>query len=284
MINDGKNSGNNMINIALRYKELGYEPLPINYRKEPVKGCMWKRWGWQKILEQFSRDDVYGVAVRTGRIEVIDVDNKLGTASDILEILTTKLPFLIYCTIAKSQSYGYHIIFRYNAEGNKKLAYQKDIYGDWQGVIETRGVGGYIVVAPTKGYTFIQNDMVTINSLSPDERDRLFRLCRSLNRRPIRKERMPDLNFNDNGIISEAKSLLRRSGWKFSGRHVTRPGKKEGTSATFGMVAPGVFYVFTANGGIFDADKGYSSFQVVAKLKFNEDFKAATKYCKEKYG
>jgi hypothetical protein len=260
----------------------GYLPVPVNRAKEPMKGCMWKTWGWDRISKYF--ENAWGVAVRTDDFEVIDIDNKLGTALDIFNYLKATHPFILKATIARSQSYGYHIFYRCQPDSSKKLAFNKSIYNEWECTIETRGKGGFIVIAPSKGYAFINNDLFSIPFFSDKERLSLLSTCRSLNRKPIRKEKLPDLDLNTSGVIQEAKSLLRGAGWKFDGRHVTRPGKKHGTSATFGIVAPGVFYVFSANGGEFESDRAYSSFQVVAKLKFNNNFKEAAKYCKERFG
>ena len=274
-----------MRDIAIHFKERGYMPLPVGHDKAPVKGCMWKTWAWDRILEEFSKPDVWGIAIRTEGFEVIDIDNYLGNADRVLEHLRNTNKCLSRASIAKSQSYGYHIYYRSDKmEGNKKLAYMKDIYGNWQGVLETRGKGGFIVVAPSKGYEFIQNDLDDMPTFTKSERTLLWSTCRGMNQRPVKKERLPQLPLNDVGIIEEARGCLQRAGWKFDGRHVTRPGKRAGTSATFGIVAPGKFYVFTANGGEFEPERGYEPWHVIAKLMFNGDFKAAGKYCREKYG
>ena len=54
-----------------------------------------------------------------------------------------------------------------------------------------------------------------------------------------------------------------------------RPDKKEGISATFGRVAPNVFYVFSSNAYPFESGKGYTPFQILGLLKYNGDFKQA---------
>ena len=271
-----------MLRYSIMLHERGFLPVPINHKKEPMKGCMWKTWPWERIRPYF--ENAWGIAVRTEEFEVVDIDNRLGNADNILAYLKKTNKSIAKATIARSQSYGYHIFYRCQPSPNKKLAFLKNIYNEWECVLETRGKGGFIGISPSKGYEFIQNDLFTIPQFSKAERNQLLSTCISLNRKPIKRERLPDLQFDSTGIIQEARGLLRQAGWKFSGRHVTRPGKKDGTSATFGIVAPGVFYVFTANGGEFESERGYSSFQVVAKLKFNNDFKEATKYCKERFG
>ena len=72
------------------------------------------------------------------------------------------------------------------------------------------------------------------------------------------------------------KSILEYNGWKeLTNNKWRRPGKKDGISATLGVVAPNVFFVFTSNAYPFEEMKAYLPFQVLALLKFNGDFKAA---------
>lgn len=262
----------------------GIVPFPVYYSKEPIKGCMWQTWEAARLLEEFYREETWGLAIRTAGMEVIDVDNKLGSAYEILYQLIKKHPWVLDCPIAKTQSYGYHIFYKYEKGMSGKLAYQKDIYGDWQGVIERKGMGGYVVTYPSAGYQFINKELKNIITIDSPERDGLIASCKRMNRKPKRKERVPYKDWEGTGIIAEARSLLKIHGWKFDGRHVTRPGKRGGTSATFGIVKPGLFYVFTANGGIFEPETAYMPFQVIAKLKFNEDIRETTIYCKEKFG
>lgn len=273
-----------MRNYAQIYYNQGFTPFPLGNDKAPVYGCMWKQWSREKLLKEFEREDVHGLGVKCDGFEVIDIDNKLGDAYDILRYILDNLEFSDDLTIIHTSGRGFHIpyICEY-IEGNRKLAYKKDVYNEWQCVIETRGKGGYIATYPSKGYKPLRKSLYGMSTLSKEQRSQLIAVCQSLNDKPKEpKIHLPDLDANGIGVIMLAKSLLEQNGWKFHGHKVTRPGKRFGTSATFGYIAPGVFYCFSPNASPFEDMKAYSSFQVVMMLMFNGDFGRTKDYIREK--
>lgn len=275
-----------MEDYALSYALNGFVPFPVNEDKEPVRGCMWLQWSRDKLLDQFKRDDVYGLALRCEGWEVVDIDNKLGNAYEIKQYIQDNIDFFDDLSILKTWSNGFHLRFRSDiCQTGHKVAYIKDVYGEWQGVIETKGRNGYIVAPPSKGYIPIQLGLFDIPTITVKQRKQLLDVCASLNQKPVEKfVPLPDFKTDGYQVIELAQSCLRQAGWKFHGRHLTRPGKEHGTSATFGKVAPGVFYCFSPNAFPFDQNRGYTSFQVVMKLMFNNDYGKAKEYVKEKFG
>ena len=204
--------------------------------------------------------------------------------------------------IEKTQNGGYHVVWRCGViEGNQKLAkrlptreeLKKDPNSREVSSIETRGKGGQFMVAPSPGYSLIQGDWRKLPTITPEEREILLDCARSLARTaktnrvspsaPTDGERPGDL-FNREGQ-DEALELLQEGGWEIvfernGTKYLRRPGKNRGISATFGHVAPGVFYNFTSNGSPFDVDTAYSPFAVYALLKHGGDFKAAARQLK----
>jgi hypothetical protein len=91
-------------------------------------------------------------------------------------------------------------------------------------------------------------------------------------------DRPGDIYNQSYNAIQDTITLLSNAGWKKTGKYAwRRPGKDEGTSATFGKVADNVFFPFSSNSEPFEANKAYTPFQVLALLKFNGDFKEAAK-------
>ena len=84
---------------------------------------------------------------------------------------------------------GIHLMYRCKEiSGNTKLAKVPDLDapGQWKTLIETRGEGGYIIVAPTSGPVNPAGDYVlkaggfdTIVEITPEERDALHSLART---------------------------------------------------------------------------------------------------------
>jgi Bifunctional DNA primase/polymerase, N-terminal len=256
---------------------------------------------WTKYQASFLTDteieDIFGAVDKdnirigiicgeiSGGLEVIDIDNKLGNADaiykDFQEFPGVK-EITCKCVIESSPSGGFHFYYRSSSiEGNKKLAsIPKDMaaqdillkYPELNDfcIIETRGKGGYIVCAPSEGYSLIQGCFGEIPTITQDERELLLSAARSFNK----TFKKPKTNFKikDGGenkpwllydqseeAISECKDLLTKNGWTYlynkdEQEYWCRPGKSEGVSATF---MDNWFYVFTSSAYPFEPDKCY---------------------------
>lgn len=98
-------------------------------------------------------------------------------------------------------------------------------------------------------------------------------------------DRVGDLYNQSIDSIQNTVSLLTNAGWKKMGNTTwCRPEKDNGVSATFGYIAPNIFFPFSSNSQPFEANKAYTPFQVLAILKFNGDFKEAAKSLVPQYG
>lgn len=211
---------------------------------------------------------------------------------------------------------GVHVYFRHTDEpqGNQKLARSATpIPGHKQGadglttLIETRGMGGYVVapgsppeVHETRNpYRILSGSFKTVPVLTPGERQAVFGVCRELDERPTPKPKTdrptdrpiqvrsedggrPGDDFNERGAL-DALACLERHGWTIDRDHgdwqeLCRPGKTRGGSATFGFVAPGVLHVFSSNAAPFELDATCGPFEIVTRLDFGGDFAACARF------
>lgn len=190
---------------------------------------------------------------------------------------------------------GVHWFYRCEeVSGNTTLARRRD--GEKvKPLIQTRGEGGYAVVAPSNGsvhpsgkaYRLVAGGAGTIAVVTAGERAALWDLARSFDRIPRRivtYEEAPtgawlERPGDDYAARTDWAALLEPHGWLAvhgSGGETywRRPGKDRGWSATTGHDGHDVLYVFTSSSG-FDADRGYGKFSAYAVLEHGGDFKAA---------
>ncbi|WP_461371759.1 bifunctional DNA primase/polymerase, partial [Candidatus Darwinibacter acetoxidans] len=299
-------------NIFIKLREAGISSIPVNSEKKPMLET-WKflqeRLPSIAECEKFNNKNKYGVGVVcgavSGNLEVIDIDNKNGVATEIFEdickqITINRIDLFDKLVIEKSIRNGYHLIYRCDKiEGSRKLALQKNkedgkIYAD----IETRGEGGYCVVYPTPGYERIQKNVLKVEKITVEERDFLFELCLMFNKYVEEKptftnfkqafseksgDRIGDFYNERNDFID----ILKKHDWTIEKEesdkiHFRRPGKNKGNSATF-LFEPRLFYVFSSNAYPFEEQKSYSPFAIFTLLECNGDFNESPKKLAELY-
>lgn len=160
-------------------------------------------------------------------------------------------------------------------------------------LIETRGVGGYIVAYPTPGYQIEAGAMATIPTISVEQRKILHRVAQTFNQIVKNKERIipkpvhfqvpneQDLNpWDDYDKSADTVALLESYGWKRSHlrgkrQHMQRPGKTCGVSGNFSY-GLNLFYCFSSSTE-FEENKAYSPSAVYAYLEHGGDFSKAGK-------
>ena len=290
-----------------KYLNAGLSCIPVDVSTKQPTIQSWKK--YQSELPD-SFDDTQSVALVCGKVsgglEILDFDNHDGEAfqrftdfrniEEVKEVLHSK-PFVIETT----QSGGFHVMFKSDQIGNnQKLARKKlsDNPLKIDTMIEVRGEGGYVVVAPSPGYKVQSGDICNIPHITEEERDILLTAAMSFNEyipEPVKTatkhssqsgERPGDEYNNTQDAINEAKTALIDEGWRSSnGKHWRRPDKKKGVSATFGHIASNIFYVFSTNAHPFDSEKAYTPFQIIALLKYRGDFtQCAKELVKRGYG
>jgi Bifunctional DNA primase/polymerase, N-terminal len=291
----------NYLEVALKYHEAGLHIIPVDDKKRPYKTT------WKEFIENQTKEDVlrlfknpcYGIAlICTKDIEVIDFDLKNDSTGQVFNKyaeLQKNDPFSILKSVCvqSTQSNGFHFIYKtFAAEGNQKLANQ--IRGDKSlVVIETRGLGGYIVLYPTPGYQLKRGDVTDLKYITHLERENALAHARSFNEEPVRyidienlavsdayKWRFSDQNranklndysvienYNERITIQEIDTMLTSNDWQYSHKAAdnlmyTRPGKdiKDGVSAGL-HIDTKIFNVFTTSSGM---EKAYNPFQLYA--------------------
>ena len=210
----------------------------------------------------------------------------------------------------RTPSGGIHLLYRVpTPRANTKLATRpatpEELADDPDDrvkvLIETRGEGGYTIVAPSAGavhpsgraWTLERGGFATIATISDAERDAIFALARMLDETPPADAATPP-HSGDHGerpgdrydaapdVGERTLALLLRHGWTAVRRdgdvvYLRRPGKAgPGISASLGYIAPGVLRVFSTSTP-FGTEKAYSPFGVYAVLEHSGDFAAAAR-------
>lgn len=197
---------------------------------------------------------------------------------------------------------GVHYLYRCEEiAGNLKLASRptraverRDPDDKIKTIIETRGEGGYLVLAPSYGtvhdtgrpYVRRAGGFATIPTLTPDERRDLHRVARTLDRiaKPPR-EHAPaqpatsDRPGDEYAARTDWAGVLEPAGWAhvFDRGEVSywrRPGKAHGISATTNFANAGLLIVFSSSTP-FETGRGYGKFGAYAVLQHGGDYRAA---------
>ena len=163
-------------------------------------------------------------------------------------------------------------------------------------LIETRGEGGYTIVAPSNGlvhpsgkpYVLRSGGVDTIATITSQERAALFTLARTFDAMPPKAQQKRTIHKPPGGRPGDdfaARSIwpdiLEPAGWTpvYERGGITywrRAGKEWGVSATTNYADTDLLYIFTTSTE-FEADRGYGKFAAYAILNHNGDFGAAAK-------
>ena len=252
----------------------------------------------------------------SGGLELLDFDDRASYEALKALAAETGLGSLVerieagYCEATPGG--GFHWLYRCETiGGNAKLAARpkraderRDEHDRVKTLIETRGEGGYVVVAPSNGrvhpsggaYRLLRGDVATIATITSEERADLIAAARALDAIP-RPERPDDRQATPSGGKpgddyngrGDVLALLQAHGWRVvSNRggitYLRRPGKDRGISATFGHAGTRYFYCFSTSTE-FESERAYSPFAVYSLLEHNGDFAAAARALSEQgYG
>lgn len=252
-----------------------------------------------------------GLAIVCGRVsgnlELLDFDHHPPehpqAFSPWAELVAAQAPGLVErLVVLGTQRGGRHVPYRAPAiAGNQKLAsYPITTAAGRPGSetwIETRGEGGYALVAPTAGYRVLQGDLLALPTLNASEREILLSAARCFSElaAPVTGEqgqklrepgggevRRPGDDYNAGVSLEEVGALLARHGWtcvhgRGSVTYWRRPGKDlGGASATLNHV-PNRFYVFSSNAYPFEPGRAYDPFAIYTLLEHRGDWRAASR-------
>ena len=304
---------------AMQAQQAGINVIPM--RTDGSKRPALKNWRiYQQRLvtpgevNQWFRAHTWGLAVVTGvisgNLEALDIDS-----SETYQIWLTRLQKSVslkplYERIAQgyleaTPDGGRHLLYRCEAVGrNQKLARRPltEIHG-YQTLIETRGTGGLLIIAPSRGqvhpsgkpYRLLHGSIAEVTVITPAERSQLLTFARTFDETPAPlHEDRPDyspatrrdpLTLRPGDLFNQLASwdeILSPHGWTLahtidgSGQW-RRPGKRgPGISATTNYRGSELLYVFSTS-TLFEAERGYTKFTAYALLEHGGDFLAAAR-------
>jgi hypothetical protein len=203
---------------------------------------------------------------------------------------------------------GIHLLYRCpdGVEGNLKLARRPATAGELdvdptdkvKVLIETRGEGGYVIVAPSNGtvhptgraWELLYGGVDTIATITGDERAALLDVARSFDEMPQPEYRAPVTTAAANGdrpgdwynANHTWPQILEPAGWVLVARHGDedfwrRPGKLgDDHSATTNYRGGDGLYVFSTS-TVFESERNYDRFGAYAVLEHGGDLSAAAK-------
>lgn len=186
-----------MITLERCYRLLdeGFSLITAHGDKKPNQKA-WKKYQTEKITKNDFREayenvtttaptEIVGIITGYNNIEVIDIDLKVFSTlqqqedfwKELLDYIKSNIDdfdkkFVIY----KTKNKGYHILYKCEKiQGNSSIAKLK---GHKQCVIESRGIGGYVVVYDNR---ISKLDYLDIQTISEYDREILWNVCRTYN-------------------------------------------------------------------------------------------------------
>ena len=293
-----------MLSFAKTYRNAGLSVLPIAAESKRPVG-KWKLLETQLITDTElerryltphkgqlpDRLGVIGGAI-SGGLEMLDFDAG-GLEWDNWHKLVPPNLF-VKLLIERTPSEGYHVAYRCDHAGpNQGLCYRwlfdenKEKYA-WKATIETRGEGGYCVVAPSDGYTLIHGDWCHLQTITQEERNFLIDTARSLDRKPKEsvtenkmslQDRPGDLFNADPQTPQAILRVLLRHGWTLDSETVDQwflkhPGNKSREHSTTLSKSTGFLHTFSPNTP-FEQGKNVPPFEIFAVLEACGDFTRA---------
>ncbi len=238
---------------------------------------------------------------RSNNLEILDFDlknakNPQQFMVDFANLVAGHISqaFVDNMIVQQTPSGGYHWIYQTDhVGGNKKLSKGEN----GKAIVETRGEGGYFIVAPSTNYHFIQGNMESVPVITKEEKSELW-LCAKLleeydEPEIIRKQDIAKHSALENTAMSndgqvnywqefdhkcDYLTLLEADGWtimqaKGSKYLLRRPGKAtRGWSADLDLSTADVplLFVWTSS-TVLEAEKAYapSSYLIYYRYKGN---------------
>lgn len=315
----------NYIEIAKKWSKNGFSVIPVNSEKNPAIPT-WTEYQTRPMTQEECEkhfSDCWGIALVMGTekmLTAIDIDLKNVIVCDFFENYKKSIPRKIIDKfyVQSTKNKGMHFVFTSDVlENNQKLACREttpeekhEVYLDnfkslrTRGMalriatnhksvvtIETRGNGGYIVIAPSPGYTAVCGK---IDHLTKEEYESLMEISRSFNEymelhRDFKMERYrnSDVNpfeeFNERGDVLD---VLYQNGWELVAENknnvrLKRPGNPLSKSSALYDKKTRVFNVFSTSNNL-EANRGYAPASLFTLLMANGDLDEARKLLLQK--
>jgi putative DNA primase/helicase len=315
---------------ALTWHAAGYTPLPV--KPDGTKSPAVRTWTqWQQrpptlpeLIDLFAVDhDGLGLVCGavSGNLEMLELEGRAvddGMFDQLSRAFADHDFVHLWGRVTngyaeRTPSGGVHWYYRVNgpAAGNTKLARRPSTPDELaanpgakvQVLIETRGEGGFTVIAPSNGrthptgqpWTVITGAPADIPTLTEDERDAIHAIASTLDQMPTVEIPQPS---GSTSLLSLAgglrpgddynqrttwKEILEPHGWRlvrhFGGNTYgwQRPGKPgPGISATTGRNEADNLYIFSTSTE-HEEERPHSKFSMYAQLEHGGDYSAAAK-------
>lgn len=293
------------VEVQAAWISAGLFPIPCGANKVPHGGTRWRDLILQsdKVKNHTLSllKEVPFVGVEMGRpdtnLEAIDIDNKCDNAAEIYEAFCSTFDqYKNFWFAEQTPSGGYHIVYRaWSPKKNTKLAKQQGV-----AVVETRGVGGFIVTSPSEGYIQVSKnsliDIATGSISSIDLQELFFGFSKAFDESASLEYNVEAQTGHDRvgdklaelDTTSEMHDILVRHGWSHlynvgSIQRYARPNQPvmNKVGGTLNAI-PNKFFCFTSSTNL-EPSKVYSYFQLYALLECNGDFKKAAKVLSNKH-
>jgi hypothetical protein len=305
-----------LINAALAFRDAGYCAIPaaVTGTKQPwPDGPAWERYKSElpdrsQVSAWFSngRYDGFGLVCGavSGGLEMLELEGRAiaeGIHAAYRDALAAHDLSELWQRISggyaeTTPSGGLHILYRVDGapRPNTKLARTAAA----EVLIETRGEGGFTIVAPSGGHThptgkpwqIARGGTATIATISEEERDALYAVASTLDRSPVRQVQIPRTAASDQDGTRPGDDYGAKVGWQdILAPHGWRPVRNLGDDA-IGWCRPGKegpfisattretggLYVFSTSTP-FDSETPYSKFAAYAVLNHGGDYAAAAR-------
>jgi putative DNA primase/helicase len=317
-----------LLTAAQQWRAADCSVIPVRTDGTKMPAVTWKTYQDQPaseavVTEWFTSGRYDGIGVIcgavSGHLELFEVEGRAVTEtlpafrdamrdngySDLWDRLNGGF-------LEQSPSGGMHWLFRVDGEArrNLKLARRpatdaelaQDPADKVKVLLETRGEGGYVVVAPSAGrthptgnaWTILVGSPATIPTITADERDALHAIASMFDTMPAAEPVQPSMSFggtssgtrpgDDFNQRASWDDILTPQGWTkakhFGGNCYgwVRPGKntRDGISATTGRNDGDNLFVFSSSTE-FDTERPYSKFSAYTLLEWNGDYSSAAK-------
>jgi hypothetical protein len=301
--------------LQLTKEGISVVPVSVDGSKKPAP-FTWRKYQeerptTQELVDWFSKGTQQGVGAIcgavSGNLEMLELEGRAVAAQihiqakDMAENsglgeLWQKIQEG-YCEMTPSG--GIHWLYKISdakVPGNQKLARRPGENGGVDVLCETRGEGGFVILAPSAGschpsgepWKILSGSIATIPTITFAEREALFSIFKCFDEMPkieniAQEVKSREVNLALPGDDYNSKvswdQILTPLGWSkvyTKGEAIAwrRPHKTEGISATTNFNGKDNLYVFTTS-TIFESEHSYSKFAAYATLEHSGNFSAA---------
>lgn len=284
-----------MLESAIKYSEAGLKVIPVYNRDDGgvTFAANWQQYRTGQTTEQvndlFSRSCAGIALICTDDIEAIDIDTKHDPNGNIhlryFEAIKGNdfaLSVLNKCVVQHTKSGGKHIIYRAkNRQGNTKLAKIGK-----EAIIETRGKGGLLFIAPTAGYKFQRGDLCGLPVLTDEERNVLISFAKSFDEpkeavQPREYKQDEETPWDAFNAATNIRDMIEAKGWTLASdrgkwHHYTKPGGSKGHTHATVNVEQNYFYPWTTDVP-YQTERGYSPYAFLTETEYNGDYSASAR-------